>query len=365
MARSARRRLTMTAERLAEILRLRIGHYVPGSKLPGREALARYFRVPSHVARRALKLLADQGVIATTNRREAVVPAELSAVDSIRRVKALFHRGAQLYTFQQEVLLGADQRCRRLGLKFEVVPGQPDLGRPDILAEIAGRSLSGTGWMFLNLVPPDASLLLWRLEGVPLVLVDDHSPTQPVSSVRFDVQRAMYEATHTLALLGHRRLAYIGDQQSQNVVSLDRRRGFRLACERHGVNIDPALLWHNPGEDSIGVRQIVRSQLAATDSPPTAIVATDVPSGCDAIAACEDLGLSVPGQVSVVSGGSTPITALANMDRLSRFDHGPRAHMGLVAIDLLVESTRRPSPVQLMIGCTWHDAGSVGPPRQA
>lgn len=352
----------MTADRLAEVLRLRLAHYVPGSKLPGREALARYYNVPTRVARAALALLADQGVIETTERREAVVRREPGEPQRIKRVKAVVYEAPSLYHFQQTVLLGAHRRCQGLGLAFEPVPGRPVLDHPDSLGEIVGGSMAGVGWLFLNYVPPDAALLAWRLERVPLVLVDDHSQTQPVNSVRFDVQRAIYEATSTLILLGHRRIAFVGDLRAASVIAADRRRGFLLACERYGVSVDPELMWHESQMQSESVRAVVRERLASADLPPTGLIAIDAPSGCGALAACDDLGLAVPGRVSVVAGGATPLEAAPDLARLSRFDHGPRQQLGEVAIDLLMESVRRPDPVQLMIGCTWRQAGSVGPP---
>ncbi|MCG3181310.1 MAG: HTH-type transcriptional repressor PurR [Phycisphaerae bacterium] len=353
----------MAPEQLAALLRRSLRHYIPDSKLPGRDALAARFDVPPRVAAAALQLLADEGLIRVVPRRESVVldPAARQG-RPFRRVVALSPFIPRLNSFQQSILRGADRQCRARGLKLDDFAHDVDLSRADLLDAIAGQEdPTRIGWMFVNHIPPDQSLLHWRIRSIPLVLVDDRSPTQPTNSVCFDVQRVIYEATRTLMMLGHVRIGYAGDLRHQDAISTDRRRGFELALASGGLEARADWLFHDDsGTHEEPRRLLVREMPSHTEL--TALVAADVKIGSGAMQAAAELGIAVPDRLSIVAGGSTPREPLPLADRLSRFDQGSPELLGSAAVDVLANAFEHPEPVQIMLGANWLDVGSVGPP---
>lgn len=349
----------MTAGQFANLLRQHVRGYIPGSKLPGRDALARRFNVTTRVATEAIATLVHEGLVEVQPRHEPVVLERTGrTLRPIHRIVAITGKIRRFYDFQQTAMRGADRCCANEQIQFCEHGGEPDLARPDCLADIAGDEMPVTGWMFINTLPPDQSLLAWRVQRIPFVLVDDRSRAQPTASVGFDVQRTIFDATETLILLGHRRLAYLGDLRSNDSVNYDRRRGFELAMARHGLRIDPHCFWHDESgvlEDP--VRTLQRDLPGQPDV--SGIVAADVRLGCAALAACEQLNLAVPGRISVISGGATPRMAPPQADRLSRFDQGSPEQLGEAAVRVLLNSTQRPEPVQVLLSATWRDLGSV------
>ncbi len=377
--------------RLAALLRGHVGHYVRGSQLPSRAELARQFGVTVRQASQAVQVLIDEGLVRSSPRGGTFVTNEAASAAAIRRVIAVVQPLPPPQAVQQAILLGAGRECAARQLPFHVVGGPrdaahasargaeaaadpppglpaglPDLDRSDCLAELVGEDPRRVGWMFLNLRPSARSLLDWRIGDVPLVLVDEAPAEQPTHTVCPDVQGAVFRAAESLVLLGHRRIAYVGSFTDGGAISAGRVRGFRAALERHGLRADESLLWDDGAGRSDDTRRMLRRALQADraeGSGPTGVVAANQRIGCDLLAVCDELAVSVPGQLSVICSGlerrELPAEAVA---RLSCWTTGRPEDLGRLAVDLLARSHELPGPVSLLAGCTWLDRGSAGPP---
>lgn len=110
-------------------------------------------------------------------------------------------------------------------------------------------------------------------------------------------------ATEHLLELGHRRIVYVGmvtEQQSD----VDRRAGYRAAMAAAGLAADPAYELDG-GFSVLGAYRAVR-QAVERGLPFSAIFCASDEMAVGAIGALEDLGLDVPGQVSVVGFDGLP-----------------------------------------------------------
>lgn len=142
----------------------------------------------------------------------------------------------------------------------------------------------------------DPRLRLLRERGVPAVLIGH----QPGSFwVAPDDEGGAHLATTQLLAAGHRRLAYLGRGPSQ--VAQDRERGFRRAARAAGAGVTVI------GADFTvlgGYRALRRAWEAGERF--TGLFAQSDESAAGAVAALEDLGLRVPGDVSVVGFDGLP-----------------------------------------------------------
>jgi len=119
-----------------------------------------------------------------------------------------------------------------------------------------------------------------------------------------DVLGAGLAVDHLVAL-GHRRITHVDGGRS--TVARDRRRGYRSAMRRHGL-VDEIQVVPGSFTDEGGYRG-ARAALGA-QAPPTALFVVNDLAAMGALTAVADLGLAVPGDVSVVGYDGTALGGL-------------------------------------------------------
>ncbi len=224
-------------------------------------------------------------------------------------------------------------------------------------------------------LPDDAPALAAVGErGLPLVVVD-----QPVlaGSARVqvdDLGGAALAARH-VAELGHRHVAILGFALSADGhrgpgspsrianarfrVTLDRIAGYLKGLAEQGIVPDEVPLWEAPGS----VRELGREGarwLLGLRPRPTAVLCMSDELALGALRAAEELGLSVPEEVSIVGFDDTPAASWANLTtvRQDLVEKGRQA--GELALQLL-DGARPGRPVT--IGVDLQVRGSTGPAR--
>jgi DNA-binding LacI/PurR family transcriptional regulator len=165
-----------------------------------------------------------------------------------------------------------------------------------------------------------------RTRDLPLVVVDQ--PAVPRSArVRVDDKGGAYLAAKHVAALGHRHVGivglglsadgYAGPAGPQRIaeahfeVTLDRLAGYRKALAEHGIVADAAPFWEAPGSAREMGREGAR-WLFGLEPRPTAVLCMSDELALGAIRAADELGLSVPGEVSVVGFDDTPAASWAD-----------------------------------------------------
>lgn len=136
--------------------------------------------------------------------------------------------------------------------------------------------------------------------GVPAVMLG-HQP-DGAFVVPDDIGGGRAATEHLLGL-GHRRIAYVG-MVAQQQSDLDRRAGYRVALDQAGLARDPAYELDG-GFSVLGAYRAVR-RAVENGLPFSAVFCASDEMAVGAIGALEDLGLKVPGQVSVVGFDGLP-----------------------------------------------------------
>lgn len=131
---------------------------------------------------------------------------------------------------------------------------------------------------------------------VPTVLLNDRT-RGPIGSVAIDDYSAAHLAVNHLIELGHRRIGFL-QVDGPHSRSDRRRRGWRDALTAAGLDAPDAAVFpggHTAEEGYRGMRQLLESA-----DRPTAVFVANVLSAVGALSAAHDLGISVPGEVSIV-----------------------------------------------------------------
>jgi DNA-binding LacI/PurR family transcriptional regulator len=134
-------------------------------------------------------------------------------------------------------------------------------------------------------------------------------------------------ATRHLLELGHRRIAFIGDKPTDPFrfeSSRDRTIGYERALESAGVPIRPEYV--RKGTQSRHLARSIADELIRLPEPPTAVFAASDVQALGVLEAARDLGIEVPGQLSVIGFDDIEIASYVGLTtvRQQLFESGRR-----------------------------------------
>lgn len=237
------------------------------------------------------------------------------------------------------IVRAAESRLRDAGYLMVVASTANDPHRERAAADgFRGRRLDGL------LVAPGspANEPIWRDlagSGTPIVILDrdpvgdDDDPQWP--AVLVDHRGGAKAATRYLLGLGHRRIALL-TADAQMRPSRERIAGFREAFAEAGA--DPAGAELCIQSTPMDFAQGDTLALLRGERRPTAIIALGTRILAGALRAARDLGLSVPGDLSVVSVGDTDL-AVVHTPAITAL-RWSLEHVGHAAAELLLQRLR-------------------------
>ena len=139
--------------------------------------------------------------------------------------------------------------------------------------------------------------------GVALASVDAANPGVP-QTVIDDVAGGQLATGHLIGL-GHRRIGFVGDMTSGRppaglgyISSAHRLRGYRQALAAAGIGLEPGLVRRGPHDAAVAAVQA--AELLKSPRPPSAIFAASDTQAIGVLAAADQLGVPVPGRLSVI-----------------------------------------------------------------
>ncbi|MDQ2716728.1 MAG: LacI family transcriptional regulator [Chloroflexota bacterium] len=184
----------------------------------------------------------------------------------------------------------------------------------------------------LLVLPSEEAIKHLDRSGLPFVLIhnqgDPHSTTP---SVRITSWEGGYVATHYLIKLGHQRIAYIG-KTAQALDAIERIAGYRAALDEAGLPLDPRLQCAGDFTEVDGY--IATKLLLELPEPPTAIFAGNDRQAVGVYQALHELGVRIPGEMSVIGFDNLPYTKIMNPSLTTV--HAPRLELGRNAAMMLL-----------------------------
>ena len=164
----------------------------------------------------------------------------------------------------------------------------------------------------------------------PTVLLGRTVRSTAVDTVNNDEIIGSGLAVKHLVDLGHERIAHIDGGSGAGAAP--RRAGYERAMNSHGLNQRIRVVGGDFTEASgaAGARVV----LASGERPSAIFVANDL-MACGALDAILDLGLEVPGDVSLVGYDNSAISALHHISLTTI--HQPREEMGRTSVEILLD----------------------------
>ena len=200
------------------------------------------------------------------------------------------------------------------------------------------RSDRVDGLLIMSLSPTDHTVDAFINAGIPTVLVDATHPR--LSHIIIDDHEGGYKATKHLLALGHRKIAYLSDHMHENPFNfqpvIDRYNGYRQALAEANIPFNSA--YHRQGELTRRAAKVQARELLTLPDPPTAIFAYSDTQAFGALRAAEELGISVPDDVSIIGYDDIEITEYLHLTTIRQelFQSGQRG------AELLLEEINNP-----------------------
>ncbi len=199
-------------------------------------------------------------------------------------------------SFFTSVVRGVEDVALSRGYHLFLCNTDEDPEREDeYVRELARKRVDGL--MVAPSARREADIRRLRGEGVPFVLVDRDVEGVDADVVGVDNRAGMRLIAEHLVGLGHQRMAMISGPLDK-ASGYERHLGLRDALSDLGVELDDSLVRFGDFRTSSG-REGAR-ELLSLSSPPTALITANNQMTLGALLTISEMGLDVPGDVSVV-----------------------------------------------------------------
>ena len=222
-----------------------------------------------------------------------------------RQILAVFRDLAGPYTL--EVVRGIVESAAEVGVHTVVgTTGRRSIAR--WLEESVALGTAGVVIVISALAEQDQRRIVDQ--GLPVVLVDPlNAPSEDIPSVGVTNWQGATTAVQHLIDLGHRRIGMLAGRSS-SLAGAARLHGYRAALAEAGIPYDSALVRSTDFDYGEALRA-ARHVLDRSDRPTALFAASDV-QALGALEAARQLGVAVPGELSVMSFDDTLVAAMAS-----------------------------------------------------
>ncbi|NJC32943.1 LacI family transcriptional regulator [Sphingomonas jejuensis] len=266
--------------------------------------------------------------------------------------------------YQSALEVGALRACTQLGLHLITHAAVQDdpRGVEEVVALVEERRCDG-----VVLTPPfaDDTRLIDALvaRGCAVACVSPGDATGArVPGVGMDDERAGYDLAAHLLALGHRRFGFIRGREGHRSAESRFDGVMRALAE---ARLDPADVADARGNFTFMSGKDLLPTLLSAAARPTAVVCANDDTAAGALFAAHQLGIDVPGALSIVGFDDTPVSAIV-WPPLTTV-HQPIREMSFRAVEMLAEALKTPgeaqSPVHEYIAHTVVSRRSTGRPE--
>lgn len=206
------------------------------------------------------------------------------------------------------------------------------------------------------------------LSSTPVVDLADRSGNSRFPSVMLDDEHSLHLATTHLLQLGHRTIAYIGGSDAL-ATGTRRLAGYKAALSAYGIEPSPELIQQGPITSDFARMAAIR--LMNGRNRPTGMVVANSLQTEGAVEAIASLGLSLPGDLSLLGHGDTSCFKFFGKG-LTTIDTRT-VELANAGVDILLEQMAAftqgrsldEEPIRYRLQCNLIQRGSTGVPPAA
>jgi LacI family transcriptional regulator len=245
-------------------------------------------------------------------------------------------------------------------LEIHVTRGDTALETEALIQAAARKSVIGLIYArsFTTQVDPPT----WSAD-VPVVLLNCYTQTLVHPTLLPGEVSGGFAATQHLLEHGHRRIGMIGGESWMDAAK-DRVRGYREALATADVGHSPELV--REGDWTADSGYVSAKELMRLRKPPTAIFCASDLMALGCLQALTELGLDVPGDVSVV--GYNDVEFARHLKPPLTTCRVPNLELGARAVEMLLDAALHNKPHRPMItkiACPLIERSTVADPGQA
>lgn len=181
-------------------------------------------------------------------------------------------------------------------------------------------------------------------QKAPVIVVGRRIAEGELDVVRSADDEGVGQVVDHMVGLGHRAITYVDG--GKGVIATDRRRGYRTAMRRHGLDAHIRVLRGDHTEEA-GER--AARQLLDSGDLPTAVVAYNDQCAIGVLAALQRAGVTVPGEVSVAGYDDDTLSRLScfNLTTVSQEAREQARYAVAAAVERLDQDRTEPREVVL------------------
>lgn len=241
-------------------------------------------------------------------------------------------------SFFLEAIRGISHFCNAHQYISTIVTGQNE---EEILNAVRSMSRGGKvdGFIVLYSRVNDPVIDFLFNEGLLYILIG--KPAQYTNHTIYidnDNLLAGQEAAEYLYALGHRRIAYLGAEDSL-VFSADRKTGYIAALAGHGLTVNPEYCIEVPGASQSDFQKL--RELLVSEERPTAVLVSDDILALSLERICLEAGISIPGDLSIISFNNSLFARLTS-PQLTSIDINS-AQLGAEAASQMINHIENPN----------------------
>lgn len=341
---------------LKEILKKKIlNKKRPNACIPTQRELAKAFNLNQGTVRKAMDLLAAEGLIYTIKSKGTFVAESCGTQRSSDHSYPIQDRGISQRDSSSSVmqkvfyLVVPDIEDSFVSEIYEGVNAVATNNGYDVLVLSSDRQSQkesrNIGFLKENkhsgaIIFPVSGrtnvnqILELKTKGIPFVLIDRYFRDVDTNYVIVDNMEGSRKAVRHLIDLGHKRIAYIhGADSSANE---DRLEGYKLALSESGIIYDPSLIKRIPlihrEPETEGYEET--KAILMMENRPTAIFAENDRLAFSALRAIQENGLSIPHDMALVGFDDLEISAMLEVPLTTV--RQPKYELGRIAAELLM-----------------------------
>ena len=206
------------------------------------------------------------------------------------------------------VLRGVREAAQAAGYMTAAYLTQGDATLEAGILGLIAQDIAVLGVIFATADSRDVSDIVPQLKK-PAILFNCSARDSGLFAIRLSEMACSFAATTALTNLGHEQIGLVnGPAQTES--SRERLKGYRQALATAELPFDAA--WVREGEETLAGGREAAGALLALANRPTALVCANDLAAAGALLAAGDLGLQVPGDVSIIGHDDLPFTSLTH-----------------------------------------------------